>query len=217
LVYLKHFQNLRFAQPPPGHEITPMPETDELSLLADAARYLFQSILLIDDADLSLATPCQDWDLRHLLRHTHASLRHFTEILAARDANADADQSRSQPETHPAAALRAAIVDLLLAATSLPTAGRWCEIWDRLLPAKIVVHVAAIEIVLHAWDIAQACRTHHSIPADLASTLIRVAPPLAKAGLAENFFAEPVEVSTMATPSDQLLALFGRNPSVRVL
>jgi uncharacterized protein (TIGR03086 family) len=192
----------------------PMPETDELSLLADATRYLFQSILLIDDADLSLATPCQDWDLRRLLRHIHASLQNFTEILAVRDANADSDQSGSKPRTDPVAALRTAIVDLLLAATSLPTAGRWCEIWGRLLPAKIVVRVAAVEMALHAWDITQACGTHRPIPADLASELIRVAPPLADAGRAEHVFASPVEVPTMATPGDHLLALFGRDPSV---
>jgi uncharacterized protein (TIGR03086 family) len=191
-----------------------MPETDELSLLADATRYLFQSILLIDDADLSLPTPCQDWDLGHLLRHIHTSLRHFTEILAVRDANADADKSGSKPRTDPVGALRTAIVDLLLAATSLPTTGRWCEIRGRLLPAKIVVRVAAIEMALHAWDITQACRTHRPIPADLASALIRMAPPLADAGRTEHVFARPVEVSAMATPSDHLLALFGRDPSV---
>jgi hypothetical protein len=79
---------------------------------------------------------------------------------------------------------------------------------------KIVVYVAAIEMVLHGWDITQACKTDSAIPADLASALIRLAPPLADAGLAEHMFAKPVEVSTTASPSDQLLALFGRHPRV---
>jgi len=192
-----------------------MSETDELSVLADATRYLFQSILSIGDADLSLATPCQDWDLLHLLRHIHTSLQQFTEILAVRQANAGAhDATRPQPGTDAVAALRSGIVDLLLAATSLPTTCRWCEIWGRSLPAKIVVYVAAIEMVLHAWDITQACRTDRPIPADLASALIGVAPPFADAGRAEQLFAKPVDVSSMATPSDQLLALFGRQPRV---
>jgi uncharacterized protein (TIGR03086 family) len=188
-------------------------ESDELSALAGASRYLFQSILLIRDADLSAATPCQGWDLRRLLSHIQASLEQFTDMLAVQEFNADADSaSRPRVETDPVTALRAGIVELLLASTSLPTAGRWCEIWGRVLPAKIVVYVAAIEITLHAWDIARACRTDRPIPADLASSLMRVAPPLADAGLAERVFAEPVEVSTTATTSDQLLALFGRQP-----
>jgi uncharacterized protein (TIGR03086 family) len=184
-----------------------MPPTDELSVLGGATRYLFQSILMIRDTDLSAATPCQDWDLRHLLHHVHTSLEQFTEMLAVRHLDLDAGPWL---ETNPVAALRVGIVDLLLAATSLPTAGRWCEIWDRMLPARTVVYVAAIEMVLHAWDIGQACRTHHPVPADLATALVGVAPPLAEAGLAQHVFAKPVEVSSTATASDQLLALFGR-------
>jgi hypothetical protein len=149
------------------------------------------------------------------MRHIHESLEQFTETLAVRGLDADTDTDAGpRPETNPVAALRVGIVDLLLAATSLPTTGRWCEVWGRILPAKIVVYVAAIEMVLHAWDITRACRTDRPIPADLASALVRVAPPLAEAGLAEHIFAKPVEVSTTATPSDQLLALFGRHPRV---
>jgi uncharacterized protein (TIGR03086 family) len=188
-------------------------DTDELSVLAEATRYLFRSILLVRDADLSAPTPCQDWDLRGLLRHIHASLEEVSDVLAVREFDGGSD-SAPWPgvRADPVAALRASIVDLLLASTSLPTAGRWCEIWDRSLPAEIVVYVAAIEMALHAWDIAQACRTDRPIPADLASALLGISPPLAEAGLAGHVFAEPLEVSATATPGEQLLALFGRPP-----
>jgi uncharacterized protein (TIGR03086 family) len=189
-------------------------QTDELSVLAEAARYLFQSILLTRDTDLSTATPCPDWNLRRLLRHIHTSLVQFTEMLAVQEFSIDPDW-RLRAQTDPVAVLRAGIVELLLAATSLPIVGRWCEIWGRTLPAKIVVSAAATEMVLHAWDVAQACSIDRPIPADLASALMRVAPPLAEAGVAERVFAQPVTVSDTATSSDQLLALFGRRPSVR--
>jgi uncharacterized protein (TIGR03086 family) len=180
-------------------------------VLNGATRYLFQSILLIRDTDLSAATPCQAWDLRRLLRHIHASLQQLTDMLAVRGAATDVETDAGpRSETNPVAALRIVIVELLLAVTWPPTAGRWCEIEDRVLPAGTVVDVATIEMVLHAWDIAQACRTHHPVPADLASALLGVAPPLAVAGLAQHVFAEPAEVPTDATPSDHLLALFGR-------
>jgi uncharacterized protein (TIGR03086 family) len=186
-------------------------DTDELSVLAEATRYLFRSILLVRDADLSAPTPCQDWDLRGLLRHIHASLEEVSDVLAVREFDGGSDSAPWQGGgADPVAALRAAIVDLLLASTSLPTAGRWCEIWDRSLPAEIVVYVAAIEMALHAWDIAQACRTNRPIPADLASALLGISPPLAEAGLAGHVFAEPLAVSATATPGEQLLALFGR-------
>jgi uncharacterized protein (TIGR03086 family) len=188
-----------------------LPYTDELSLLAEAARYLFGSILLVREADLSAPTPCRDWDLRRLLRHVRTSLADVTDVLALPECHGDPDID-SAAGTDPVAALRDGIIDFLVASTSLPTAGRRCEIRGRSLPAKIVVYVAAIEMVLHAWDIAQACRTDRPIPSDLASALLRVSPPLAEAGLAGQVFAEPLAAPKTATPGDQLLALFGRQP-----
>jgi uncharacterized protein (TIGR03086 family) len=177
--------------------------TADLSLLAEATRYLFGSILLVREADLSAPTPCQDWDLRRLLRHLRGSLADVTDVLVVREVH-------GEPGSDPVAAVRDGTVDFLLASTSVPTAGRWCEIAGRALPAKIVVYVGAIEMVLHGWDIAQACRADRTIPSDLASALLGVSPPLAAAGLAGHVFAEPLPAPTTATPSDRLLALFGR-------
>jgi len=187
---------------------------DELWVLAEATRYLFHSLLLVREADLSAPTPCEDWDLRRLLRHLRASLADVTDVLAARDFD-EGSGPGAAAGSDPVGAVRAGIVDFLLASTSLPTAGRWCEIQGRSLPAKIVVYVGAIEMVLHAWDIAQACRIDRPIPADIASALLWVSPPLAQAGLAGHVFAEPLASPANATPSDQLLALFGRQPALQ--
>jgi uncharacterized protein (TIGR03086 family) len=181
-------------------------DTDELSLLAEATRYLFGSMLLVRDGDLSAPTPCQGWDLRRLLRHLRGSLADVTDLLVVR-------KCHGRPGADPVAAVRDGVVDFLLAATSVPTAGRRCEIAGRSLPAKIVVYVGALEMVLHAWDIAQACRAGRAIPSDLASALLRVSPSLAEAGLAGNVLAEPLPAPTTATPGDRLLALFGRRPT----
>ena len=179
--------------------------TEELSLLAEASRYLFGSMLLVREADLSAPTPCLGWDLRRLLRHLHSSLADVTDVLVMRDVHA-------RPDTDPVVAVRDGVVDLLLAATSLPTAGRRCEIAGRPVAAKIVVYVGALEMVLHAWDIAQACRAGRASPSELAAALLRISPPLAQAGLAGHVFAEPLPAPRSATPGDQLLALFGRRP-----
>jgi len=187
--------------------------SDELSLLAEATRYLFGSLLLVREADFPAPTPCRDWDLRRLLRHVRTSLADLTEVLAVSEFPGGSDlDTHPAVGTDPVAALRAGIVDFLLASTPLPTAGLWCRIEGRCLPAKTVVYVGAIEMVLHAWDIAQACRADRPIPSDLASALLGVSPPLAEAGLAGHVFAEPLAAPAAATPSDQLLALFGRQP-----
>ncbi len=181
--------------------------------LAEAARYLLGSILLVREADLRLPTPCRDWDLRRLLRHLRTSLADVTDVLVVPEFPGGAGLAAHPPVgTDAVAALRAGVVDFVLASTSLPTAGRWCEIEGRRLPAKTVAYVGTIEMVLHAWDIAQACRADRPIPPGLAATLLTVSPPLAEAGLAGHVFAEPLAPPTTATPGDQLLALFGRQP-----
>ncbi|OBI13525.1 TIGR03086 family protein [Mycobacterium sp. E2327] len=191
-----------------------MSDTDELRVLAEATRYLLGNLLLVREADLSAPTPCTDWDLRRLLGHVRSSLTDVADVLTARDPASGRAAADGDP-TDPVAALRVAIVDLLLVSNSAPTTGRSCEIYGRSLPAKTVVHVGAIEMVLHAWDIAQACRTDRPIPSDVASALLCVSPPLAEAGLAGGVFAAPLTSPAAATPSDQLLALFGRRASRR--
>jgi len=70
-------------------------------------------------------------------------------------------------------------------------------------------------MVVHAWDIAQACRIDRPIPSDIALVLLGISAPLARAGLAGHVFAEPLVSPTTAPPGDQLLALFGRSSIIR--
>lgn len=58
---------------------------NELSLPAEAARYLFGNLVLVREADLSSPTPCEGWDLRRLLRHVCASLAEVADVLVRRD------------------------------------------------------------------------------------------------------------------------------------
>src|ERR1700756_3585412 len=74
-------------------------------------------MLLVRDADLSAPTPCQGWDVRQLLRHLRGSLAEVTDVLVVREFHGG-------PGTDPVAAVRDGIVDLLLASTSVPAAGR---------------------------------------------------------------------------------------------
>lgn len=198
-----------------------MSDTDELPVLAEATRYLFGNLLLVREADLSAPTPCTDWDLRRLLWHVRSSLADVADVLTVREPHRGPERAPAEGDpSDPVAALRAGIVDLLLAthlhnATTPRPAGRWCEIQGRSIPAKVVVYVGAIEMVLHAWDIAQACRTDRPIPPEVASALLCVSPPLAQAGVAGHVFAAPLAFSATATPSEQLLALFGRRAGHR--
>ena len=167
-------------------------------MLSAAARYLGRSVRLVRDADLSAPTPCQDWNLGHLLGHVRSSLDDLTEVLTGEPGPA--------PGPDPAAAVRAGIVGLLVAWTVTP--GRWCEVGDRWISPEIVGYTAAAEMVLHAWDISRACGADDPIPAALAVGLLGVSPMPA----VDRFFAAPLGVPATAAPGERLLAQFGRQP-----
>jgi uncharacterized protein (TIGR03086 family) len=192
--------------------VKPVPATDELTVLGDASRYLLGSVLLVRDANLSAPTPCPEWDLRGLLRHLTASLSDVADVLAGRESPVAAPTSRG--DNDPVAAIRAGVIDLLAAWTFASTATGRCEVAGRTLPAEIVAHVAATEMVLHGWDIAVACQTDRPIPTTLALALLDVSPRLAEAGVAAHAFAKPVAVSPAATATKRLLALYGRRSRV---
>ena len=64
-----------------GHTL---PDPDELSLLAEATRYLLGACSGFASPISRHRTPCPDWDLRGLLRHVPASLGDVTDVLAVR-------------------------------------------------------------------------------------------------------------------------------------
>ena len=86
-----------------------MSDAEELPLLTEAARYLFGSVLLVREADLCAPTPCQDWDLRRLLRHLRTSLADVTDV---RDVAVDEGYQRDARRQHDAAVGVQAVLDL---------------------------------------------------------------------------------------------------------
>ncbi|WP_328603534.1 maleylpyruvate isomerase family mycothiol-dependent enzyme [Amycolatopsis sp. NBC_00345] len=154
----------------------------ERTALGGAARYLARSVRLVRAADLSAPTPCPGWDLGRLLGHVRSSLADLTEVLTG-------CSPLDGPDADPVAAVRARTVDLLVAWAVAPRAG-WCQVGDRRVRPEIVVYTAAAEMVLHAWDISRACGADHPIPAELATSLLDVSPPLA--AVAGRVFAAPL-------------------------
>ncbi|QYN25637.1 TIGR03086 family metal-binding protein [Amycolatopsis sp. DSM 110486] len=188
------------------------PGGEERSVLGSAARYLLRSVLLARDADLSARTPCPDWNLGDLLRHVRASLEDLTGVLIA----SEPPYARGpEPDAEPVAAIRARLVDLVVAWAFVLPGDRWCEVGDRRVQAEIVVYTAATEMVVHGWDISQSCGAQHLIPAELARSLLAVSRPLVEAGAGVRAFATSLSSPATATPGERLLALFGRSPDSR--
>ena len=167
-----------------------------VELLERAIGYTLGNLPLVTRVAMSRPTPCRDWDLRALLKHIDDS-------EAAGDWTVDAD---------PVAGLRDR-AHRLLDAWTRADGHKVISIAGCPLPVSILTSTGALEVAVHGWDVARACRQHRPIPPLLARDLLELAPLLVTGVDRPARFAAPVQVSPLASPSEQLIAHLGRDPS----
>ena len=181
-----------------------------IELLQRAIRYALGAIQAVTPDRLSDPTPCQDWDLRMLLRHACESVAALQEgvdtgrvaLCPVRDDEAAAD---------PTGIFRARAIRLLDAWTNAARHGRAIDIADQQLADTVMAGAGALEIAVHGWDISQTCGRQQPIPLDLAVELLAIASLLVPETNRHPLFAAPVAVSQTAEPSERLLAFLGRD------
>nr|WP_101784024.1 maleylpyruvate isomerase N-terminal domain-containing protein [Nonomuraea indica] len=87
------------------------------------------------------------------------------------------------------------------------------RIGDFSLCATVVAQAGAVEVAVHAWDLARACGRPRPIPPALAADLLAVVPALVTDADRPDRFAVPVAVPARSAAEDRLLAFLGRNPT----
>jgi uncharacterized protein (TIGR03086 family) len=187
-------------------------------LLAGAISYALAGCALIRPGELTLPTPCPDWDLAALLGHLGDSMADLE--TAIRTGRLDLDDPPGPAEGDPVEAVRERAAQLLCAAYCYAGPERFVTIGGLPMPAGLVVCTGAVEIAVHGWDVTAAlgrvgCASAGGnrgtpIPAALATRMLRLCP-LIVAGR-ESLFAVPVEVPAQASPGDQLVSYLGRRP-----
>jgi uncharacterized protein (TIGR03086 family) len=196
-----------------------------LALLAGAIGYALGACARVTLGEMSLPTPCAQWDLRTLLAHLATSMADLesglrTGSLDLNPAEPVAPGHPQIPESRggqgvgvpgvPVEVLRDQAANLLCACYDHHDAGRPVHVGGLPLPTGIVACTGAVEIAVHGWDVAAARGRREDIPPALATRMLGICPLLveSRAGL----FAPPVEVSPQASPGDRLVAYLGRKP-----
>jgi uncharacterized protein (TIGR03086 family) len=181
-------------------------------LLAGAISYALRVCTLVAPAEMSLPTPCPDWDLSMLLGHLSDSMADLETAIRTghldleRPPDCTADPGTSDPiET-----LRDRAAQLICATYCFGGPERFVAVGGLPIPAGLVACTGAVEIAVHGWDVAVARGGGHPIPAALATRMLGLCPLLV-AGR-EGLFAVPVEVPAQASPGDRLVGYLGRHP-----
>jgi uncharacterized protein (TIGR03086 family) len=187
------------------------------ALLAGAISYALAACLQIAPGEMSLRTPCAEWDLRTLLGHLGESMADLEAGIRTGRLDMDPEapgDSRAAgarvPGGDPVEVLRDRAADLLCACYDRRGRDRLVLVGGLPLADGIVACVGAVEIAVHGWDVSAARGRGRPIPSGLAIRMLTMCPLLV-AGR-EGLFAEPVEVSPQASPGDRLVAYLGRVP-----
>ena len=192
-----------------------------VELLAGAISYMLGVCAPIGAAELTLPTPCPDWNLAMLLGHLCQSMADLETAL--RTGRLDLYEPVGRAGGDPVEALRDGAAQLLCAGYCYGGPECFVAVGGLPMPAGLVACTGAVEIAVHGWDVsaarARAGRDSASpdrgtsqipIPAALATRMLRLSPLLV-AGR-EGLFAVPVAVPAQASPGDRLVGYLGRHP-----
>jgi uncharacterized protein (TIGR03086 family) len=187
-----------------------------VELLAGAISYMLGVCAPIGAADLTLPTPCPDWNLAMLLGHLCQSMADLEAAL--RTGRLDLDEPVGRAGGDPVEALRDGAARLLCAGYCYGGPECFVAVGGLPMPAGLVACTGAVEIAVHGWDVSAAraragCYGGSSqipIPAALATRMLRLSPLLVDGR--EGLFADPVEIPAQASPGDRLVSYLGRNP-----
>ncbi|HEY4850477.1 MAG TPA: maleylpyruvate isomerase family mycothiol-dependent enzyme [Streptosporangiaceae bacterium] len=193
-------------------------------VLAGAIRYALGSLTCVKPGFLARPTPCATWDLATLLQHVNDSLAALHEGIATGSVSftgsvsvtgsvslAPAAETADDPGGL-VATFRDRASHLLAASATARNQDGCIAIADRRLAGRIVTAVGAVEIAVHGWDVAEACRCRRPIPPALATGILKIIPLVVTDATRDARFAAPVTVSPRAGPGDRLIALLGRSP-----
>ncbi len=202
-------------------------------LLAGAISYALGVCAPVRPEEMTLATPCADWDLGTVLAHLSDSMADLE--TAIRTGHLDLARPPGQADSDPVETLRDRAAQLLCAAYGYSGPGRFVAVGGLPLPAGLVASTGAVEIAVHGWDVSAALGSAgrgsagrgsagrggagrggdgrggvRPIPAVLATRLLQLGPLLVTSR--EGLFALPVEVPAQASPGDRLIGYLGRRP-----
>jgi uncharacterized protein (TIGR03086 family) len=177
-------------------------------LLERAIGYALVSMNGVVPALLSRPTPCAGWDLGDLVGHLNDGVCVLREGIDTRRIARHAPPDPGDP----VATFRFRAHELLGAWLASGIDDDPIAIGTQPLPAVVVAGTGAVEIVVHAWDVAVACGMRRPIPPALATELLGICPLIASGAMRSALFAPPVPVPSNAIPSDRLVAFLGRDP-----
>lgn len=184
---------------------------DPKAVFKQAVEQASSCVKRVKPTDLSLPTPCSDWDLRALLNHMVYELLWMPDLLAGKTIAevGDAYEGDVLKNNAPSAWRQAA--DKALSAVEQADLASTVHLSYGDRSAEYYIQEAAADMLIHGWDVGQALNCSMVFEQPLARAIYNYSLPK-KDDMAESgLFGTLVTVSDSASDQAKLLALFGRH------
>ena len=203
------------AQPNPTSTI---PGLDDP--LAQLQHSLNQAGDLIDGVagdQLHGSTPCADFDVALLLRHMLGVAVRIGGIGRGEQQTVGAPEVTAAPGFNWSAAFNRARQEARDAWSDAGILDRDLVLAFGTFPGRFVARMYALEMVIHAWDLAAATGQLDRLDPELAETSLPAAHEMITPELRDpkTSFAAEVAVAADAAPYDRLAGFLGRDPRWR--
>ncbi len=172
-----------------------------------------ESVVAVLPAQLTLPTPCTEFDVRALLSHIVGGLNRVALVGEGGDALARPARADDVPDDGWLAAYRAAAARVAAAWADDAKLDALVEVpWGK-IPGRFAIAGYVQEILMHGWDLAKATGQETERDPELASWALagakRILPPESRGG--DIPFGPVIAVPADAAPYAQLAAYLGRH------
>ncbi len=174
---------------------------ESVAVLSRALDQIGDLLAAIHEDQLSLPTPCEEWDVEQLIAHLVAGPG--VGIVMASGNTPDWSAEPAPISSNWAADFRSAADDLI---------NVWHQAGESVDPRKVDWQTA--EFAVHAWDLARATGESTDLDPEVARRgLAFLSGTLTTPERRGDYFAPEVPVPDHAPPYDRLAAFAGRDPS----
>lgn len=180
------------------------PESFDVLTAADASLAVLQSVVRqLTDEDKAKQTPCEDFTCHGLAEHLFGSLQQLGGMAGGTVVNPEAGSLENRLAVMGAQAIDAWKARGLEGTIPHPS--------GKELPAEFFASILPVELLLHAWDLAQGSGK----PISASEELVKYVAALAEGvvpGARGSSFGEEVVPDLDASALDRLAAYAGRTP-----